>query len=88
MLSSASTNQENPSAAFLHRAAHDPEFRAALEANPRAALTDCGLSAGTEQIPSMVTLPSAESILDVLIDVEEDRGDHRGLPPWHGFFRS
>ncbi len=86
MLSSASTSYETPSdghLAFLTRVAHDPEFRAALEADPRAALASFGLSVGSEDIPSTVTLPSAENILDVLIDTEDqDQGVHKS---WFGF---
>ncbi len=92
MLSTVSTRHPSLSPgddlAFLHRAAHDPRFRASLETNPRAALAEYGLSVEADQIPSKVTPPSAESILDVLVDVESDDQDRRSnrLPwaPWLG----
>ncbi len=92
MLSPAS-NQDMSSRghyrAFLHRAAHDPRFLDALEADPQAALAEFGLSVDSEQIPARVTPPSAESILDVLIDVEAE--DKRREPTdikWFGFLTS
>ncbi len=87
MLSPASTIDDSVSSghgAFLHRAAHDPQFRAALEANPQAALAEFGMNVDPEQIPSQVTIPSAERILDMLIDVEEDKSSRAPdtLFPW------
>ncbi len=90
MLSPAS-NQDMSSRghyrAFLHRAAHDPHFLDALEADPQAALAEFGLNVDPEQIPSRVTPPSCESILDVLIDAEEDP-ERRPPFKWMGFFPS
>ncbi len=81
MLSSASTDHDSLSrgdhSAFLRRAAHDPRFRASLEADAQAALAEYGLSVDPEQIPTRVTIPSAESMLDILIDVEDDRSGNR-----------
>ncbi len=72
--------------AFLNRAAHDPEFRAALEADPEAVCADYGLSVGSDGIPSIVALPSPESILDILIEAEETEEDNRvDRIIWHGF---
>ena len=89
MLNPASTSSETPGnghLAFLSRAAHDPEFRAALEAKPEAIFADYGLDIGSSEIPSMVALPSAESILDILIDVEEDEdGFGKDQISWYGF---
>ncbi len=67
--------------AFLHRAAHDAAFRAALMADPQPALAEYGLSVAPEQIPSEVTIPTAESILDTLIDAE-DGDDSQRYRPW------
>ncbi len=52
--------------AFLHRAAHDPLFRTALETDPQAALAEYGLSVDPEQIPSQVTLPETASLLNLV----------------------
>ncbi len=90
MLSPASTTSDSFSrghGAFLHRAAHDPLFRTALEADPQAALAEFGLSVDPEQIPSSVSIPNAHSILDVLVDVEDDKDDDRTHWPWFGLFR-
>ena len=87
MLSPASTFDDSFASghgAFLHRAAHDPQFRAALEADPQTALAEYGLSVDPEQIPSEVTLPNAENILASFIDVEDpkDPNDPTKAPPW------
>ncbi len=92
MLSPASTHHDKLSRghyhAFLHRAAHDPGFLTALEADPQAALAEFGLSVDRAQIPDRVTPPSEESILDILIDVEDDDGDRRSRVGWFGFLTS
>ncbi len=92
MLSPANTTYETATGgehlAFLRRAAHDSDFRAALEADPRAALAGYGLSVNAEQLPSRVTLPSGESVLDALIDVEEDPEDNSTHFMWAAFFGS
>ncbi len=67
--------------AFLHRVASDPRFRTALEADPQAALAECGLHVDPEQVPSKVTIPSAESILDVLGE-DADAEEKRSIFPW------
>ena len=92
MLSPASIDRDSSYGsehyAFLQRAAHDSQFRAALEENPRAALAEFGLHLDPEQIPSQVTLPNAANILDVLIDVEDPDTDRSGPPDrfmWYGF---
>ncbi len=91
MLSPASIHHDELSRghyrAFLHRAAHDPGFLAALEADPQAALAEYDLSVDPEQIPSKVTPPSEESLLDVLIDVEDDE-KQRVNRWWFGFISS
>ncbi len=88
MLSPTSTADDRLSRgqyhAFLHRAAHDPRFLDALEADPQATLAECGLSVDPGEIPERVTPPSPESILDVLIDVEEEEQKRRE-PVWFGF---
>lgn len=92
MLSPASTAHDSLSRgdhrAFLHRAAHDPRFRASLETDAQAALAEYGLNVDSEQIPIQVKIPSAESILDTLIDVEEDDSGGNRLPGvWQPLFR-
>lgn len=92
MMSPANESHDvtNGHLAFLHRVLEDDRFRAALEADPQAALARIGLSVDSGQIPSTVTLPDAESILDVLIDVEsdDDPDSGTGKPMWQGFFGS
>ncbi len=88
MLSPTSTPDDRLSRghyhAFLHRAAHDPRFLDALEADPQAALAEFGLSVDSAEIPERVTPPNAERILDVLIDVEDDQRRDPELK-WFGF---
>ena len=87
MLSPVSTSYESTGEghlAFL-RATQDDRFRAALEADPQAALAEYGLSVDPDEIPSNVTLPNAESILDTLIDIDDESAD-RMRKPWFGFF--
>ena len=92
MMNQASTSQSSNSAggqaAFLRRVTADDRFRAQLEADPQAALAAFGLHVDSEQLPSEVNVPSAESILDILIDVESDGSDVDRLerPRWEGFF--
>ena len=75
MSSLASTSHPSPShgdqLAFLRRAAQDPAFLASIESDPQAAFSEYGLSVDSEQIPSKVTPPSAESILYVLADEDD-----------------
>lgn len=87
MLNPANTSFETPGnshLAFLSRAAHDPQFRAALEADPETTLADYGLSADLNDVPSVVALPSPENILDVLIDVEDEDSLDK-VTVWAGF---
>ena len=92
MLSPANTDHDSRSCgdhcAFLRRAAEDPRFRASLEADAQAALAEYGLSVDPEMIPTKVTIPSAESILD--LNDEASNPDQRrpdgGLAPWVPLF--
>ena len=90
MLSPASTDHESHSwgdySVFLRRAAHDPRFRASLEADAQAALADYGLSVDPEQIPTRVTIPSPESILDILNDESSDTSDSADVFRWQPLF--
>ncbi len=91
MLSPANTHHDRISSghyAFLRRAAHDPRFLAALEADPQAALAKYGLSVDPDEIPTRVTPPSAEHILDILIDVEDEPEDRKIRERWFGFLNS
>ncbi len=88
MMSPANATDDSPSqghGAFLHRAAHDPLFRTALETDPQAALAEYGLSVDPEQIPSQVTLPGLESLRHFVSpeDAKDpDDPDDIDLVPW------
>ncbi len=90
MLSPASTDHDSLSrgdhSAFLRRVAHDPGFRASLETDAQAALAGYGLNVDPAQIPARVTIPSAESILDILIDEDADPERKPDIRPWVPFF--
>lgn len=75
MLNSASTHHESLSGehiAFLRRVTEDDRFRTALETDPQATMAEYGIQVELGQIPSKVRIPAAESILDILVDVEDD----------------
>ena len=78
MLSPASTSHDSPSTggqlAFLRRITHDGEFRARVESDPQTALDEYGLHVDPEDVPTKVTLPRGEALLEILIDVEDDSG--------------
>ncbi len=92
MLSQASTSQNYSSVgghmAFLRRVTEDDRFRAALEADPQAALAEFGLSVEAGQVPSKVSIPTAEGILDVLADDESSDPDSVRDQFWMGFIPS
>lgn len=92
MLNPASTDHKTAPAghvAFLRRVTTDEQFRLALEADPEAAFAEYGLHVDSEQLPSEVRIPSAESILDALIDAEdEDDSSRTRKPVWWGFLSS
>ena len=47
---------------FLYRVAHDPEFRAQVEADPAAVLRDYGVEISGETVPHLAQLPDPEDI--------------------------
>ena len=74
------SSSSNPAhLAFLRRMAEDVEFRTELEADPRAALAEMGLSVAADDIPGHVALPSRETVQMYLKEVDEDVS----RPPWH-----
>ncbi len=71
--------------AFMRRVTQDDRFRAALEADPRAALAEYGLNVDSKQIPSKVTVPTEESIQGVMSSIEDETADKILEPKWVGF---
>jgi hypothetical protein len=47
---------------FLYRAAHDPEFRAKVEADPAGVLRGYGVEISPETVPHLAQLPDPEDI--------------------------
>lgn len=90
MLNPASTHYDRlPSGgqlAFLRRVARDEDFRAALEADPGAALAEYGLEVDAKDVPRNVRLPKEEAILDILIYSGDDQS--RQDTGWFGLLGS
>ena len=66
--------------AFLVRLAEDDEFRAALEANPRAELERNGISISTAEDDVPATLPPKEEVRGLLQKLAEP-DEFGGIPP-------
>lgn len=70
---------------FLHRLAHDDDFRAGFVKDAGGVLREYGIEVSPEGIPDPVELPPKEEFEEFLEEVEEQDKLGRTTPQGHGY---